>query len=147
MSWQSLQQNGRVRPHATSKREIDNLRRVVERDIGDASISALSDDRRFATAYNAALQSARMAIACSGYRVVGQTHHQTTFEALPLAIGNSAQPIATYLETYRRKHNLVDYDVAMIISTTEANEILIKATELSQLVEDWIAKQLPALKA
>jgi hypothetical protein len=35
----------------------------------DAAIPALSEDRRFATAYNAALQTAKMAIACAGYRV------------------------------------------------------------------------------
>ena len=31
------------------------------------AIPALSEDRRFATAYNAALQTAKMAIACAGY--------------------------------------------------------------------------------
>jgi len=34
---------------------------VIERDLADAAIAALSADRRFATAYNAALQTATMA--------------------------------------------------------------------------------------
>jgi hypothetical protein len=126
--------------------EIHDLRQVVERDLKDAAITALSDDRRFATAYNAALQSSKMAIACCGYRVVGQSHHQTTFEALMLAVGTGVKSLATYLETCRRKRNIVDYDAASIVSTTEADELLAKATELSKIVEEWIEKTHPALK-
>jgi hypothetical protein len=79
MNWQSLLQNGRVKSHRTSAQELRDLRDVVERDLQDAGIEALSADRRFATAYNAVLQLAKMAIACAGYRVAGLGHHQTTF--------------------------------------------------------------------
>jgi hypothetical protein len=41
----------------------------VGRDLADAAIPGLSEDRRFATAYNAALQTGKMAIACAGYRI------------------------------------------------------------------------------
>lgn len=86
-----------------------------------------------------------MAIACSGHRVIGQGHHQTTFETLVLAMGNAVQGLAAYFETCRRKRNTVDYDTAFIVATTEADELLAKATELSQLVEDWIARRYPSL--
>jgi hypothetical protein len=43
----------------------------------------LSSDRRFSTAYNAALQAANMAIACAGCRVTAKTgHHKMTFGTL-----------------------------------------------------------------
>ena len=45
------------------------MRALVTRDLADAGIVGLSADRRFATAYNGALQAANMAIACAGYRV------------------------------------------------------------------------------
>jgi hypothetical protein len=70
-------------------KEINDLRSVVTRDLTDASIEALSPDRRFATAYNAVLQITKMVLACVGYRVIGVGHHQTTFEALELAMGTS----------------------------------------------------------
>jgi hypothetical protein len=38
------------------------LRALIARDLEDAAIQQLSDDRRFATAYNAALPTAKMAI-------------------------------------------------------------------------------------
>jgi hypothetical protein len=52
------------------------MRALVTRDLADAAISFLSADRRFAIAYNAALQAADMAIACAGYRIVGKIGHQ-----------------------------------------------------------------------
>ncbi len=42
------------------------MRALIARDLADATINGLSADRRFATAYSAALQAANMAIACAG---------------------------------------------------------------------------------
>lgn len=103
----------------------------------------LSADRRFATAYNAALQLAKMVIACSGYRVVGPGHHQTTFEALETAIGSSVSALAAYFDTCRRKRNQVDYDLVHAATETEAEELIEKAGEFRDLVENWIRKHHP----
>lgn len=82
MSWKKLQAEGKVQVHKTSKKELDDLRAVIVRDMEDAAIQELSDDRRFASAYNAALQAAKMSIACAGFRLAGtQGHHRLTFEA------------------------------------------------------------------
>ncbi len=61
--------NKEAQRHKTSKKELDNMRALIARDLADASLAGLSADRRFATAYNAALQAANMAIACAGYRI------------------------------------------------------------------------------
>ena len=53
MSWTNLLAARTVQTHATGRNEITNLRKVVNRDLSDAAIDALSADRRFATAYNA----------------------------------------------------------------------------------------------
>jgi len=144
MSWQQLLARRRVQPHTTHAQELQGLRIVVARDLKDAALPNLSVDRRFAIAYNAVLQLATMAIACTGYRVRGVGHHHTTFEALELAMGPSITAHAVYFDTYRRKRNLVDYDVANIITETEAMELLEKAHEFDQLVETWIAQHYPA---
>src|SRR3954451_9394604 len=124
MTWQQLQNANRVRTHRTSKQELDGLRTVIERDLHDAGIPGLSADRSFATAYNAALQTAKMAIACAGYRVAGQGHHQVSFEAAELAVGASVSILTAYFELCRRKRNTLDYDVANVVSDTEADELL-----------------------
>lgn len=41
------------------------MRALVARDLADATVAGLSADRRFATAYNAALLATNMAIACA----------------------------------------------------------------------------------
>jgi hypothetical protein len=138
--------NQRIKAHVTSKQELDDLRAVVERDLTDAAIAAVSADRRFATAYNAALQTATMAIACSGYRSSGIGHHQTTFEAAELALGTAGAPLLAYFDTCRRKRNTVDYDRAHVATETEANEVLQRAKTFRQLTEAWILQNYPALQ-
>jgi uncharacterized protein (UPF0332 family) len=147
MSWKQLLASGRVRRHVTSKVELDSLRAVVTRDLQDASLAGLSDDRRFATAYNAVLQLAKMTLASAGYRVTGSGHHQITFEALTLAMGKSVASLSSYFETCRRKRNTVDYDAANVTSTTEADELVSKANVFYTLVERMDCKAPPRIRA
>ena len=137
MSWTSLLANRTVQSHSTSAREIEDLRELVERDLSDAAIAGLSDDRRFATAYNAILQLSKIATACAGYRVSsGAGHHQKTFEAVKTALGTpDAETLADYFDTCRRKRNNIDYDGSEIVTETETDELLKKANEFRDLVE------------
>ena len=103
------------------------MRALVARDLADAGIAGLSADRRFATAYNAALQAAHMAIACAGYRVTAKTgHHKIAFYSANLALGAGADKYADYFETCRRKRNVIDYTRSHVATDTEAKEILEK---------------------
>jgi hypothetical protein len=148
MSWKALLASRTVQPHKTSAKEIGGLRQLVGRDLADAGLSGLSADRRFATAYNAVLQLSKMAIACAGYRVTfGAGHHQKTFEAVKTALGKPSEPLADYFETCRRKRSLIDYDASEVATEMEAEELLQKAQEFQTMVEDWIGKHHPALKA
>jgi uncharacterized protein (UPF0332 family) len=106
----------------------------------------MSADRRFATAYNAALQAAKMAIACAGYRVHGAGHHKLSFETVKLAIGKAAGSYSDYFDRCRRKRNVIDYDNAQVTTETEAHEIVTKAQEFVAVVEQWIAKAHSSLK-
>lgn len=144
MTWRKLVAANRAKPHKTSKQELDGLRAVVERDLKDAAIPGLSVDRRFATAYNAVLQLATMAIACAGYRVSAkQGHHENTFKGLELVLGPSVTKVAKYFNTCRKKRNRVDYNLADIVTQTELDELLDKAGQFKQLIEDWIFKNYP----
>jgi hypothetical protein len=68
------------------------MRALVARDLSDSKVTGLSADRRFATAYNAALQAANMAIACAGYRVTAKTgHHKVTIESVKVALRSSGR--------------------------------------------------------
>jgi hypothetical protein len=145
VTWTQLLANNEVQLHKTSKKELDKLRPVIRRDLADASLDGASADRRFATAYNAALEAAKMAIACAGYRVVGAGHHRISFDVVKLAIGKGADPYSDYFDRCRRKRNVIDYDDAFA-AETEAKEIVTKTKEFVEVVEKWIAKNHPSLK-
>jgi uncharacterized protein (UPF0332 family) len=123
------------------------MRALIARDLADAAIAGLSADRKFATAYNAALQSATMAIACAGYRIVSKVgHHRVSLESTKLVLGNPVHKYADYFETCRRKRNTIDYTFSSVATETEAQEIVVQATEFYNKIEDWITKNHPALK-
>ena len=125
MIWKKLLAEHKVHTHSTSKNELGTFRAVIRRDLADAAVKALSEDRRFATAYNAALQAAKMAIACAGYRLANTPgHHRLTFDAARLAVGSSAVRSLDYFETCRRKRNVIDYARAFVARKTEAEAIV-----------------------
>jgi hypothetical protein len=125
MSWKQLLAEHKVHSHRTSKEELNALRELIARDLADAAIEGLSSDRQFATAYNAALQTAKMAIACAGYRLAStQGHHRLTFDGARLALGASAARSLDFFEACRRKRNVIDYDQSSVASETEAKGVL-----------------------
>jgi hypothetical protein len=147
MTWKKLLQDNKVHRHVTSRKELAEIRRLVARDLADAALAGLSEDRRFATAYNAALQTAKMAIACAGYRIASVPgHHRLTFDGAKLALGKPAEHLADYFDACRRKRNEIDYTGAVIATRTEAEELLLHANAFLTLVESWIASTRPALK-
>jgi len=123
------------------------MRALIARDLADSKVAGLSADRRFATAYNAALQAANMAIACAGYRVVAKTgHHKVALDSVKLAVGSTVNKYADYFDRCRRKRNVIDYTRSQVATGTEAKEILEKATEFYEMVEGWIDSTFPTLK-
>lgn len=146
MSWKSLLADKDAQTHKTSKQELEKMRALVERDLKDAGVAAVSADRRFATAYNAAAQAANMVSACQGYRITAKTgHHKLTLEYAGLTIGKDAAKLVSYFETCRRKRNQIDYTMSHVASETEAKEIVARAAEFVELAEKWIAANFPTL--
>lgn len=145
MTWKNLLNNRTVVSHTSGKNEIKDLLEVVERDLKDASIKELSADRRFATAYNAALQLSTIAIACSGYRIKsGAGHHFKTFDAVKIAVpGTKTENLADYFDLCRRKRNSIDYDASEVVSESEAEELVEKVEEFKAIIEDWIKNNYP----
>ena len=118
---------------------------MVDRDLKDAAIEQLSADRRFAVAYNAVQQLAKMVLACAGYRVSSSKsgHHATTFEATGLILGPAHRSLIDYFDTCRQKRNQVNYDHAGLTSDAEANELMERANEFRSLVDEWIKQNHP----
>jgi len=146
MPYKRLLREGRIRRHRTNRQEIASLFQVVERDLADAAIKALSADRRFATAYNAALQAATAVMYSEGYRAHGIGHHSTTFEFLKEAMGTGIISLADYFDDCRHKRNRADYIGVGYISMTEAEDLLREAGEFAAQAQAWIQTHHPELR-
>jgi uncharacterized protein (UPF0332 family) len=145
MSLKELLNQGRLRPHKTSKEEITNLLKLVKRDIEDAKVSGLSSDRKFATAYNAVLQSATILLYCKGYRTSGMGHHFTVFEAMKEILGKDYLELADYFDSCRAQRNLTDYSYPGEVSFAEAEELIQAAEDFLQMVLNWLKNNYPNL--
>lgn len=145
MTLQELLNDGKLRPHKTSARELADLLKVSERDLSDAAIGGLSTDRRFAIAYNAILQLATIVLYARGYKTHGAGHHFTTFEALKEILSPKYNELINYFDACRVKRNVSDYDRAGSISKQEADEILAEALRFKKVVLNWLKTNYPEL--
>ncbi|HEX7706715.1 MAG TPA: hypothetical protein VF701_09695 [Thermoanaerobaculia bacterium] len=145
--WQQLLDERKLRPQTASPAEVSALIEVIDRDLADAAIAGLSADRRFATAYNAALQTARLLIAASGHRLASDAgHHKIAFEAAHHLLGPRAAGLIDYFDLCRRKRNQIDYFYTAVATDTEAEELLEKAAEFRTIALRWIDRRKPGLR-
>ena len=140
--------SGALRRHRASSQEISDLLAVVERDLGDAHATVISLDRRFATAYSAALTLATVVLAASGYRVAAQRgHHAVTLQALRTLMGDSVRDLAVYLDSCRSLRTRGGYDRVGVVSASDVTELLDETTVFRQQVLGWLAETQPRLMA
>ncbi len=139
VSLQSWLESGQLRAHKTSKREITELLKAVDRDLADSQLQGLSADRRFATAYSAALLVATVALAASGYRAQQEGHHYWSIQSLAFTMKLDAKTI-DQLNTFRRKRNIADYERVGLVSEREIKKMVALAKELRAMVVEWLNK-------
>jgi len=139
-NWLSV---GKLKKHATSKEEISALFTVVERDLKDASLKGLSNDRRFTISYNAAFQAALALIFCNGYKPSGEAHHFMAWQALKDILPKDKLELVNYFDGCRKKRNISDYDMAGVISQKEADELHKESRSFVTFIKEEIRKILP----
>jgi len=144
MSLEQWANNGWLRSHKTSAREIADLLAIVDRDLKDAE-GDISADWQFGIAYNAALKLCTILLHASGYRPEKSLAHYRTLAALPLILGERHKDDANYLDTCRTKRNTAEYDRADVTTQEDAGELIDFARELRSKVIDWLRKNHPTL--
>jgi hypothetical protein len=122
MKYDELVNSGRIRRQRISEIEIRRALDRAQRDLKTARrIMAEDWDWGFAVTYNAVLQASRGYMFAQGYRSVGAEGHKNTFAFMRLAMGKEYE-------------DLITYDVAGIITQTEARSLFAKATDFVRLI-------------
>ena len=144
MSLKQWEDNGWLKPHRTSRKEIGNLLGIVDRDLRDAG-KDISADRRFGIAYNAALKLCTILLYAEGYRPSHESHHYRTLAALPEILGDDRKDDAQYLDDCRKKRNIAEYDYIGGTSDSDADELIVFVKEFKKEVIAWIEKKHPEI--
>jgi hypothetical protein len=142
MSLQKWLEYGWLRPHKSSKKEISDVLRIIDRDLRDAT-GDISADWRFGIAYNAALKLCTILLYAEGYRPEKTLQHFRTIQALPLILGKKHEPDAKYLDTCRNKRNVVEYDYVGGVTEEDVDELIAFVKELHGEVIRWLSKIHP----
>ncbi len=134
--YEDLLRAGHIRKLKVSRNEILEAIKRAERDLKTAKIIMAEDwDWGFAVAYNAVLQASRAYMFSQGYRPGSNQVHKNTFAFMAEAMGKEYDDLITYFDRMRNKRNQAIYDVAGLITETEARNLFKQATEFVALIK------------
>ncbi len=127
----------------TSRQEITNLLRVVERDLRQARVPGLEPDGRFIFAHNAALQLPTVYLRLHGVRISSAGRHARTFRALQDLLPPTVGRYTVEFDRARRKRHTLMYDQAGAASQHEAEELVEAAEEFHRWLIQEISTRFP----
>lgn len=138
MSISSFLKRGILVKQESSEDEIQDLLKIVERDINDSAKNEISFDWQFGIAYNAALKLATILVRASHYRIKGGSHHMNTIAMIPLLLGESKREDSDYLDTCRRKRNTVEYESVGGATKADVQELREFVIEFKNIILGWL---------
>jgi len=145
MNLEKRAEYGWLKAEPTSRDEIRGLLTIVDRDLKGADVEAISADRRFEAAFNAARTAATIALRASGYRTSTQPgHHIKTIESLELTI-NADSKLIQRMKNLSKKRNATSYDSAGSVSKQELELAIKTAADLYGDVVAWLENNYPSL--
>lgn len=144
MSWAKLLADKTVTRLPPMKAELDNLRSIVARSLGDVTAKGLSADARFIMAYDAARTLSLMVVRAEGYRPRSVGAHYNTFVALEAADPAFAK-LSAYFDGCRIKRNVSEYEFSGGVSDTDVDSLLTTVNQFVCDVEAWVRAHHPEL--
>ena len=144
MSLRNWLTNGWLVEQETSRRQIQDLLAIAERDMSDCQTAGLSADWKLNIAYNAAMQLATAALAAEGYRASREAHHYRVVQSLEFT-AKAERTRVNELDGFRKKRNLTEYDRAGTVSEREAAEMAELAGKIQAMIVEWLRAEHPDL--
>ena len=125
------------RPQPTSRDEIRNLMRIVDRDLRNADASGLDADGVYGFLYNAGLQLATILVRLQGERFGGAGHHRDTLRRARELVPSELDSQAVALEHARRKRNTAIYDQAGVVTRADVARL----RDAIAALKPWVGAQ------
>jgi HEPN domain-containing protein len=117
--------------------KLPKLLHICDRDLEKAEIIELGPDWRLSIAHNAAVQTAKAALAAVGYRARKEGQRYIVLQSLAFTIKTDPATIKQ-LDKFREKRNISDYERAGLVTEQEAEEMIALAKQLRDDVEQWL---------
>ncbi|MEN4042975.1 MAG: HEPN domain-containing protein [Anaerolineaceae bacterium] len=142
MPYERLLKTGRIQPYTAKSSEVSQLLQVANRDIATAKKN-LEDapDWAYTIAYNSVLQASRALMINEGYRPRGGEQHATVVEFIEERLGSSFEKQVRLFDQMRRKRHRVVYEVAGLVSKSEAEQAIDFAQRFIQQITELISGQ------
>ncbi|HUT90724.1 MAG TPA: hypothetical protein VMY37_14570 [Thermoguttaceae bacterium] len=146
MSLEQWLRNGWLQRNEPTVAQIQQLLRVVDRDVSDAQAKGLSADGKFEHAYDAALQLCLIALLASGYQVPkGAGLHKRAIDSLRYTLGDRWSDTADHVERCSRLRGQAIYERVGVVSEEDADDLLNTARQLRTDVINWLKENHPML--
>jgi len=143
MIYDELLRSGRIREEKVSRLSVRQALERAERDLQVAARLIAEDlDWAFAISYNAVLQASRAYMFAQGYRPASAEGHKNTFAFMRIALGEEHEELITYFDRMRVKRNQATYNVAGLITETEAQNLLEKARDFVAWIHNKLAQYI-----
>ena len=140
--YDELLRSRRIRREEISRLEVNQALQRAARDLRTARRIMSEDwDWGFAVAYNAVLQASRAYMFAQGYRPASAEGHKNAFAFMRIAMGRHHEETITYFDRMRSKRNQAIYEVAGLITETEARNLLGKAEEFVKLIRGRLSEK------
>ena len=140
MSYEKLLRKQLIKSFRATNSQIDAQFELADRDCETAKrIVSTSSDWAFNIAYNAMLQATRGLMFFEGFRPrSGEGQHRTTISFAELALGDNFKNEIRFFDKMRVKRNRAVYDIAGLISETEARQAIQFAENFIMRIKEYI---------
>jgi len=138
----------KIKPGKFSFIQVQARLNLAYRDLKAAEDSLKSSsDWDYNIAYNAMLQAGRTLMFQKGFRpIAGEGGHWVVIEFLKIELGGKFKSILDFMDEMRKKRNRATYDMAGLISDTEARESVKIAKDFVLKITKIIDKLNPQKK-
>ena len=147
MSLQNWLQMGYLIKHDATVAEVRSLLRVVDRELADAGVAELSDEGRFAHAYDAGLLLCKLALHASGFELQKRapSHHSRCINSLEFTLGKEQKATLIHLSKGSNLRHISLYDQTGVVQKQDADDLLKAARQLRADVLNWLRSDHPTL--